>query len=399
MKRRTVVRAIGGASGGALAGLAGCTTRNGDDEPPDGPDDEDTEPEDPDHDGTLRIATYRSMVTGTNPAGPWLAEAFEETYPDAEIEWVLPESGVEHYVRRGEYDTEIDVDVLFGFTVGDLARIDDRVGAGGLLRELNLKRVEGAERIRDGLDLGDPHNRALTYDAGYVSLVYDERELDAPDTFAELLEDEYEDTLLAQHPGTSIPGQAFLLWLIETAGPDDALEYWEELAANGVRIHESWSDAYNDAYMGEERPMVVSYSADPVFAAAEEYDMERHRVAFPNDEGYAVPEGMGIFEGARAPDLAYAFLEFVLSTEAQIELARRNVQFPAIRDVELHPAFGEYRREPPEPVSISYTELRGSIGDWLGDWTDRFDEHLVEDGDGNGDGDGTENGNGDEDGN
>lgn len=374
MKRRTVVRTLGGVSGGAVAGLAGCLTRNSDDEPPDGPEEGDPEPDDPDHEGTLRVATYQSMVTGTEPAGSWLAEAFKDTYPDADLEWVVPEAGVEHYLRRGEYGAELDVDVLFGFTVGDLARIDDRIGEGGLLRELNIDRIDGTERIRDNLDLEDPHGRALPYDTGYVSLIYDETILDAPETFADLLTTEYGGTLLAQHPGHSIPGQAFLLWLINTAGRDDALAYWDELIANGVEIHNSWSDAYNGAYMNEDRPMIVSYSTDPIVAAIEGTNQARHQVAFPNDEGYALPEGMGIFDGTAELDLAYAFLEFVLSSESQAELARRNVQFPAVAGVDTHPAFGEVARKPPEPTSMGYTELRGNVGDWITDWTNQFDE-------------------------
>lgn len=367
MQRRTVVRTLGGVATTGAAGLAGCLLPDDD---TNGPDD-DPEPDEPNHDETLRIVTYRSMVGGPNPAGPWLAEAFEERYPDAELEWVVPEAGSEHYVQRGEHGGEIDADVWLGVTVGDLARIDDRVGEGALLRELNLDRIDGADRVRDELAFEDPHGRALAYDAGYVSLVYDETELEAPGSFDEL-RDEYADALLAQHPIYSMPGQAMLLWTIETGGPDDAMGYWEELVANGVELHDSWTGAY-DAYLDGERPLVVSYSTDPVFAAAAEYDPQRHRVAFLDDEGYVLPEGIGIFQAATAVDLAYEFLEFLLSSAVQAELARRNVQFPAVAGVDLDPAF-DIAREPQTPVAMSYTELRNNATEWLTEWADRFDE-------------------------
>ncbi|ELY55123.1 thiamine ABC transporter substrate-binding protein [Natronolimnohabitans innermongolicus] len=373
MNRRRVLRTVGGAGSVGVAGLAGCLFADDSDEP----NEDDEEPEDPNHDETLRVVTYRSMVSGPNPPGPWLVEAFEEEYPDAELEWVVPEAGVEHYLQRGEYGGEIDADVCFGFTVGDLTRIDDRIEEGGLLRELNHDRIDGVDRIQDGLDLEDPHGRALAYDAGYVSLVYDDTVLEPPEAFADLVESEYADTLLTHHPGYSMPGQAFLLWTIATGGPSDAMNYWEELAANGARIHRSWSASY-DAYLDAERPLVVSYSTDPVFAAREGYDERRHRVAFLEDEGYTLPEGMGIFEAATAPDLAYAFLEFVLTDEVQAELARRNVQIPAVEGVDPGLGFVGLAREPPEPVATSYTELRGELTEWLTEWADRFDEHLVE---------------------
>ncbi|QFU82147.1 thiamine ABC transporter substrate-binding protein [Natronorubrum aibiense] len=371
MNRRTVVRTIGAA--GAGVSLAGCFTRDGD-EPVDDSEIDDPQPDEPDYGGTLRVATYRSMVTGPNPAGPWLEETFLETYPDADLEWVVPDDGVEHYIRRGEYDTTIDVDVLLGFTVGDLARIDERVGDGELLRELNLKRIDGHERIRDEVALDDPHGRALAYDAGYVSLVYDETVLEAPETFDDLLASAYAETMLAQHPSHSLPGQAFFLWTIKTMGAADAFTYWEDLVANGVELRNTWSGTYYDGYLHQTRPMVVSYSSDPVFAASDGRDPARHRVAFPNDEGYMLPEGMGIFEAAPEPDLAYAFLEFLLSSETQLELARRNVQFPAVGDDSIgpRPLFEEDARRPPDAIATGYTDLQGQLEGWLTEWDERF---------------------------
>lgn len=369
MRRRTVVRRVGGLGGVTAVGLAGCLTRENDD-PPNGPDEPD--PDDPEHEGTLRIVTYRSMVTGTDPAGPWLTEAFEEEYPDAKLEWVVPESGLEHYLQRGERDAAIDADVCLGVTVGDLARIDERVGEGGLLRGLDDIGIDGVDSIRDEFAFDDPHQRLLPYDAGYVSLVYDGTTIEAPETFAELLEAEYADTLLAQHPRYSMPGQAFLLWSIATDGPDDAMDYWDGLVDNGVQLHRSWSDAYEGSYLAAERPLIVSYSTDPVFGHAVADEPDRHQVAFLEDEGYALPEGAGIFEATTAPDLATAFLEFLLTEQVQAELARRNVQFPAVEGVDVGPGFDARAREPSEPVTIEYSDLRGAVGDWLTSWTDRF---------------------------
>ncbi|APX97619.1 thiamine ABC transporter substrate-binding protein [Natronorubrum daqingense] len=377
MKRRTVVRALGGVGTGATAGLAGCLTRNGDDEPPNG-DDGDPEPDEPRYDGTLRVATYRSMVDGPNPAGEWLEEAFTEEFPDAELEWVVPNGGVDHYIRRSEYGGQIDVDVLFGFTVGDLARIDERIEEGSLLRELNLERVEGVDEIQDEYEFGDPLGRALPFDTGFVNLVYDGNELEGPETFEELLDGEYEDTLLAQDPRTSNPGQAFFLWTIDAMGADDAFEWWEQLVDADVDIHRSWSDSYVGAYLEEERPMVVSYSTDPAFAAREADDTSRHQVAFLDDEGYALPEGMGIFEEATEPDLAYGFLSTIFTEEAQSELAHRNLQFPVIDGIDTDSAFDGIAREPSDPVALGYDDLEGSVTDWLEEWDDRVGDDVLE---------------------
>ncbi|PCR91965.1 thiamine ABC transporter substrate-binding protein [Natrinema ejinorense] len=378
MKRRTFVGAVGGST---LAGVAGCLTRDGGDEQGNGTEDggtdsetPDPEPENPDLEGELRIATYESMVDGDNPAGPWLKEAFEAAYPDAELKWMVPSEGLNQYITRAQQNAGIEADVYLGLNVDDLVRVDDTLDDGGLFRQLNVDRIDRAERIRDGLDMGDPHGRVLAYDTGYISLVYDETVVDAPETLDDLTEPAYEDALLAQNAQSSDPGRAFLLWTIDAYGEDGYLEYWRALDDNGVRVLDDWSESYYGSYMNEERPMVVSYSTDQVFASAEGYDMSRHQIAFPDGQGYANPEGMGIFEGANEVDLAYEFLDFALSSDAQAEIAQRNVQFPAVESqhVELDEEFDQYAHEPSEAVTVGYDELRGNLDGWVEEWAREF---------------------------
>ncbi|QFU81097.1 thiamine ABC transporter substrate-binding protein [Natronorubrum aibiense] len=355
MKRRTFVATLGG---GSALGLAGCLTQEG------GSDD-----------GTLTVVTYESMLDGENPAGPWLKDAFEDEHSDAELEWeLLPDQGINHYIERADRDVGIDADVYLGLNIDDLVSVDDNLEDGGLFQSLESDRLERADRVRDGLEMGDPHDRVLPYDTGYISLVYDESEVDEPETFEALTEPEYEDALLAQNAQSSDPGQAFLLWTIDAFGEDGYLDYWRDLDDNGVRILEDWTESYYGAYMEEERPMVVSYSTDQVFASAEGNDLTRHQIAFPNGQGYANPEGMAIFDDATSIDLAYDFFEFVLSNDAQAEIAQRNVQFPAVEDeyVDLDEEFDQYAHVPPEAVTVGYDDLRGNLDGWVDDWAREF---------------------------
>ncbi|RQG86179.1 thiamine ABC transporter substrate-binding protein [Natrarchaeobius halalkaliphilus] len=387
MRRRTFVGAIGG---GATLGFAGCVTRDdenggnggngsddgsGSDDPADGTDDSSTDSGEDELSGTLEVVTYESMIDGENPAGPWLKDAFEDEYPDVELEWtLLPDGGINHYIQRADQGADIDPDVYLGLNIDDLVTVDDNLADGGLFQELDTGAIEHADRIRDGLDMGDPHGRALAYDTGYISLVYDESEVDAPETFDDLTEPEYEDALLAQNAQTSDPGQAFLLWTIDAFGEDGYLDYWGDLEENGVRVLEDWTESYYGAYMEEERPMVVSYSTDQVFAVAEGNDMTRHQIAFPNDQGYANPEGMAIFDDSESADLAAAFFDFVLSNEPQAEIAQRNVQFPAVDEeyVDLDEEFDEYAHVPLEAVTVGYDQLRGNLDGWVDDWAREF---------------------------
>jgi thiamine transport system substrate-binding protein len=312
--------------------------------------------------GTLTVATYSSF-TGEGTAGNWLKSAFEEEYSEVTVEFSTPESGVNGFIQRAAENAPIDADMYVGINTGELVRADQQLDS-----ELfaDAGEVAGAQKVKGSLEI-DPDERAIPYDTGYISLVYDENEVSEPDSFDDLLEPEYEDALIVQNAQQSDPGRAFLLWTIHEKGPDSYLEYWSGLVDNGVRVMSDWQPAYN-AYQAEERPMVVSYSTDQVFYNGEGVDMSRHQVGFINGQGYANPEAMARFADADSPELARLFMEFVLTEEAQKEIAVRNVQFPAVEGVEPGGDFGKFALEPPEPVTYRYDELAGNVSDWIEDW-------------------------------
>ncbi|RKD93722.1 thiamine ABC transporter substrate-binding protein [Halopiger aswanensis] len=366
MRRRTLVRGVGAGTGAALTGLAGCLTRDAEEEEPD------DGVEEPDE-NALRIATYTSMVTGERPAGRWLEEAFLEDHPNAELDWRVPEAGIEHFIRRGEIGAEPGADVYLGLTLGELVRVDEALGDDGeLFESLERGRLDRDGRLRDDLTVDDPDDRVLPFDTGYISLVYDERDLEngPPDSFDALLESEYERALLAQDPRSSDPGLAFLLWTIAATGEDGYREYWQALRDNGLRLGESWTETYRNRYLEGEGSMIVSYSTDRVGAAAAERPLARHRVAMLEDAGYRNTEFAAVFADTPRAELAYEFLDFLLSSTAQAEIATRNVQFPAVADasVDLEPSFADRAREPERTVTMTYDDIRGNLGDWLSEW-------------------------------
>jgi thiamine transport system substrate-binding protein len=197
--------------------------------------------------------------------------------------------------------------------------------------------------------------------------VYDESKVSNPQTFETLATEEYASKLIAENAQSAATGRAFLLWTVNTLGEENYLDYWKTLDENGVTILGSWEDAYN-AYSNGEKPIVVSYSTDQVYANRYDQDMTRHQVGFLNDQGYANPEGMARFASAGDPELVKAFMEFVLTAEAQGEIAVRNVQFPATPDANLPEEFVKYAKEPPEPVTFTYEELQGKVDGWVEDW-------------------------------
>ena len=320
---------------------------------------------------TLVVATYPSFIDAPSSSpGEWVETAFEEEF-DTNLVFQTPESGLDHYIQRANAGADIDADVYVGLNVDSLIRLDNNLEADELLAD--APSLENSENIESTLRF-DPEERAVPYDTGYVSLVWNATagsgEFVAPETFDGLLESEYQGDLLAQNPATSATGRAFLLHTIKEKGPDGYLDYWQGLQENDVRVLGTWDDAYG-AYGEDEAPMVVSYSTDQVYANRYDQNMDRHQLRFLDDQGYANPEGMARFASSDKTELATSFMSFLLRPEVQGQIAARNVQFPAVTNPtfpEEYPEYEQYAKAPPEAVSFSYQELQGNLSGWISDW-------------------------------
>ncbi|WP_138007745.1 thiamine ABC transporter substrate-binding protein [Halalkalirubrum salinum] len=381
--RRRFIRSAGAAGTAVL--LAGCSAERtgngngddgngngddggngGDDGNGNGSDDGTANGDGDDEPTTLTVGTYESFLDApsTSP-GEWLKEAFEDEY-DVELVWETPSNGLNNYIERSNAGSTIEADLYLGVTTDDLIRVDENADESLFAA---AGEIEGAADIREQL-VFDPDNRAVPFETGYISLVYDENETEAPETFEGLLADDHRGELLAQSP-ESQTGRAFLLHTIHTIGEEEYLDYWAELQDNDVRVLGSWSDSYA-AYTEGEAPMVVSYSTDQVFANMEDADLSKHQIRFLNDQAYANPEGMARFADSEAIDLAESFMSFVLRPDVQGEIAERNVVFPATTTAELDPEYDEFAHEPPEPVTFTYDELQGNLSDWVDAWNRQF---------------------------
>jgi thiamine transport system substrate-binding protein len=314
--------------------------------------------------GTLQVATYSSF-TGEGTAGNWLKSAFEKRQSNVTVEFLTPENGVNQYVQRASQGAPIDADLYVGLNTAELVRIRKKLDE-PLFRSVG-GRLDGLDRVKKPLRI-DPQGRAVPYDTGYISLVYNANEVQEPKTFDSLLESRYEGDLITENAQQSDPGRAFLLWSIITQGEKNYLDYWTELVDNGVKVLADWEPAYQ-AYTNGEAPMVVSYSTDQVYYHGPDVDISKHQIGFLNGQGYANPETMALFESANNPQLGRRFMEFVLTERAQSNIAVKNVQFPAVKGVTPSKEFAKYAKEPPEVVTHSYDELAGNVETWVEEWS------------------------------
>jgi thiamine transport system substrate-binding protein len=340
VSRRSFLTAVGAT--GAL-GLAGCIG---------------TAPTDPD---TLRVGTHRAYVDAVSTsAGDWVKSEFEARH-DVTLEWVVRENELNDFIQRREQGADLGADAYVGLTPTDLVRADREL-EDSLFTAFDTDRVPNARDITDAYRF-DPQNRVLPTGASYVCIVYDEDAVDAPETLEDLTKEPWGDGLLLANPQTTVTGLNFLLWTVKEYGPDGYLDYWDRLLDNGVRVLGSWNAAY-DAYSKAEAPMVVSYSTDQVYAAANDADMARHQIAFPNDQGYAYVSGTGRFATSQKDDLVHTFANFMLDAATQRTVAVKNVGIPTVSDASLPEDMQQYAHVPEHPLQYDYTTLRDHADDW-----------------------------------
>ena len=212
----------------------------------------------------------------------------------------------------------------------------------------------------------DPSYHLTPYDYGYIAINYRKDMVQNPPTSLEdLTKPEWKGKLIIEDPRTSSPGMAFLLWTIAVYG-DDWLNYWEKLKENDVQIVEGWSAAW-EAFTKGEYPLVLSYATSP--AATVYYDNNTNVGAVAFKEGnYLQIEGAGIVKGAKHPELAKKFIEFLISEGAQEKLPLNQWMYPVNKNVQTPEVF-KYAVKIDKPVTVDPNEIEDNYDLWLKQWT------------------------------
>ena len=229
----------------------------------------------------------------------------------------------------------------------------------------------------------DDQFRLTPVDFGYVNINadkawFEDAGIALPQTLEDLAEPEYRDLFVVENPATSSPGLAFLLTTVAHFGEDGYLDYWQALLDNGVLVTSGWSEAYYEHFTvgsggSGDRPLVVSYStsppADVVYASDERTEPASVNVS-PDDGTFRQVEFVGVLKGASQPELAQAFVDYMLSTEFQEDIPLNMFVYPANQDAALPEVFVQFGQTPTSPVDISPDAIEASRETWINAWTD-----------------------------
>ncbi|MFE5342422.1 thiamine ABC transporter substrate binding subunit [Isoptericola sp. NPDC056578] len=214
------------------------------------------------------------------------------------------------------------------------------------------------------VDVGDV---CMNLDDGW----FDEHGVTPPTTLEDLAKPEYQDLTVVTNPATSSPGLAFLLATIGAFGTDGWEAYWADLRDNGVKVAESWEDAYyvdfSGAGEGGQRPIALSYATSPAFTVSD--DGTSSTTSAMLDTCFRQVEYAGVLAGAENPDGAKQLVDFLTSPEFQADVPGQMYMYPADPDVELPADWQQFAPLADEPFEVAPADVAAHRDEWIEQWT------------------------------
>jgi thiamine transport system substrate-binding protein len=227
----------------------------------------------------------------------------------------------------------------------------------------------------------DPSGQLTPIDFGDVCLNYDkayfqQKNLQPPQSLADLTKPEYKDLLVTEDPAASSPGLAFMLATVAAFGEDHWLSFWADLRKNGVKVVEDWNTAYYTEFSGSSgkgpRPIVVSYASSPpaevVFANPPISEPPTAAVTAPNT-CFRQIEFAGILKGTQNRDLAEKWIDFMLSLPYQEDLPLNQFVYPVIPQAQLPEVFAKWSTIAQQPATPSPEAIANNRDRWIQEWT------------------------------
>lgn len=223
----------------------------------------------------------------------------------------------------------------------------------------------------------DDSGSLTAIDRGDVCLNVDrtwfaEHSVAEPSTLDDLLDPAYRDLTVVTNAAGSSPGLAFLLATVAAYGEDGWQDYWRALQDNGLKVADSWSDAYYTDFSGGggggARPIALSYASSPPETIPEGSDQPI--TAAMLNTCYRQVEYAGVIAGAANPEGARQLIDFLLSDEVQADIPGQMYMYPVSTSVDLPAAWEQWAPLADEPYEVPAADIADHREEWVREWTD-----------------------------
>ncbi|GIG23445.1 thiamine ABC transporter substrate-binding protein [Cellulomonas chitinilytica] len=263
--------------------------------------------------------------------------------------------------------------------LGDLAYgIDNSFASRAIDEGVVVPYTSSAPAAKDAAQYAVGGSDALTaVDLGDVCINTDhtwftEHGLAEPSTLDDLTKPEYKDLLVVPNAVTSSPGLAFLLATVGAFGEDGWQDYWTKLKANGLKVADGWTEAYDTDFSGGggngPRPIVLSYASSPPFTVPEGGTEPTTGALL--DTCFRQVEYAGVLAGAKNPEGAQKLLDFLLSDEVQDDIPGTMYMYPVSSTATLPDDWATWAPLATKPFSVAPDEITTNREAWLADWSE-----------------------------
>jgi len=247
-----------------------------------------------------------------------IAEEFEKA-TGIKVEYLTMSSG-EVITRLMAEKENPQTDVWFGGGSDAFIQAVDE-GLLDLYDSPNRENVDSAFRDADGYWTGV--SLVVVGFLGNADRLTD-KGLDMPTTWAELADPIYKDELMASSPNTSGTAYTTVSGILQIMGEENGWTFLDEMYANIPYLEKSGSAPGKDALAGE---YAIGVVPDPHNLPLNNPDAPLLQV-FPEDGVLAWPSPVAIVHGAKHPNNAKIFIDWVLSPEGQKVLMAASPRVP-----------------------------------------------------------------------
>lgn len=197
------------------------------------------------------------------------------------------------------------------------------------------------------------------------------KKLAVPTTLDDLTKPAYKNLLVVPSPATSSPGMAFLAATIGAKGENGWQAYWTKLKNNGVKVDKGWDDAYNIDYSAGQGkgqyPLVLSYSTSPADTVSK--DGKTTSTSALLNTCFRQTEYIGVIKGAKNPAGAKAFIDFMLSKDAQADIPGQMYMYPIDTTVSLPADWKKFAPLSSKPFTVAPATITKNRTAWIKQWT------------------------------
>ncbi|MFQ1017322.1 thiamine ABC transporter substrate binding subunit [Gilliamella sp. BG7] len=300
---------------------------------------------------SLTVYSYNSFVSEWGP-GKEIEKGFEALC-NCEIEIVALGDGVAILNRMRLEGNRSNADVILG--------LDNN-----LLEQAKQAKIVIPHQITkpDNLNTDWWDSDFMPYNFGYFAFIYDQQKIsNPPRSMHELVDNKANWKIIYQDPRTSTPGLGLLFWMKNIYG-NDAASAWQKIANNTVTVTKGWSEAYG-LFLKNEADFVLSYSTSPVAHIMNDND-HRYAAAIFDEGHYRQVEVAGITKYSQHPELARAFLQYLLTPDVQRQFAEKNFMYPII-NITLPEAFQQIKPVN-KALEFDAKQVKNNQKSWVREW-------------------------------